>query len=200
MATAQVKPKRKSPTRWIIAAILLVIIYIQVQDQPFHLLPEENTTPAAPITELHPVVLAQKNRLVAKTRELGIKIIVTDGYRSHEEQDRLYEQGRSAPGDIVTQARGGQSMHNYGLAIDFALWNNEGQVIWDLEYDGNRNGKSDWMEVVAIAKDLGFQWGGDWASFPDYPHLQMDFGLSLRELQRGKRPPIESAPSLEALK
>ncbi len=57
-----------------------------------------------------------------------------------------------------------------------------------MEYDGNNNGKSDWMEVVEIAKDLGFSWGGDFTRFKDYPHLQMDFGLSIRDLQRGKRP------------
>lgn len=55
-----------------------------------------------------------------------------------------------------------------------------------MEYDGNDNGKSDWMEVVSIAKDLGFEWGGDWSGFKDYPHLQMTFGLSLRELQQVK--------------
>ncbi len=54
---------------------------------------------------------------------------------------------------------------------------------------GNDNGKSDWMEVVTIAKGLGFDWGrGLGRSSSDYPHLQMTFGLSLRELQQGKQP------------
>ncbi|GAE93461.1 endolysin [Gracilibacillus boraciitolerans JCM 21714] len=63
-------------------------------------------------------------------------------------------------------------------------------MIWDLEYDGNQNGQSDWMEVVEIAKLLGFSWGGgDFTRFSDYPHLQMDFGLSITELKwGGKRP------------
>ena len=87
-------------------------------------------------------------------------------------------------GDIVTNAKAGESLHNYGLAIDFALRLKDGSVIWDMEYDGNGNGKADWMEVVEIAKDLGFQWGGDWANFPDYPHLQIDFGLTIRDLKR----------------
>ncbi|MDR7245749.1 hypothetical protein J2W47_004872 [Priestia megaterium] len=42
-----------------------------------------------------------------------------------------------------------------------------------MEYDGNNNNKSDWMEVVAIAKNLGFEWGEDWQGFKDYPHFQM---------------------------
>ena len=105
------------------------------------------------------------------------------------EQDVLYQQGRSGDGQIVTNVKGGDSYHNYGLAIDFALRTSKGKVIWDLEYDGNHNGQSDWMEVVAIAKSLGFTWGGDWSRFKDYPHLEMDFGYSIKELKRGERPP-----------
>jgi peptidoglycan LD-endopeptidase CwlK len=41
---------------------------------------------------------------------------------------------------------------------------------------------------VEMAKALGFEWGGDWAQFKDYPHLQMNFGLTLADLQNGKRP------------
>ena len=141
------------------------------------------------ISQLHPAVAASRDRLVAESKEIGIRVVVTDGFRSTEEQNALYRKGRGDAGSIVTQVKGGQSYHNYGLAIDFALGIPGGKVIWDLEYDGNRNGKSDWMEVVEIAKRLGFTWGGDWAGFPDYPHLQMDFGYSIRELQLGWRPP-----------
>ncbi|NMO95194.1 M15 family metallopeptidase [Paenibacillus lemnae] len=197
------KVKRKKSTSWIVITAILAIFYIQLQDNVQDILPDlnlNNQQEALPVTDLHPAVLAQKNRLVAQTRELGIKIMITDGFRTHEEQDRLYQQGRTAVGQIVTHARGGESMHNYGLAIDFALRTDDGRVIWDLEHDGNRNGKSDWMEVVAIAKDLGFQWGGDWDHFPDYPHLQMDFGLTLRDLKRGERPPADAHETMEAMK
>ena len=105
------------------------------------------------------------------------------------EQDRLYEKGRTAGGNIVTYAKGGESYHNFGLAVDFALKTAEGDVIWDMKYDRNGNSRADWMEVVNIAKELGFEWGGDWPQFKDYPHLQMDFGLSIADLQNGARPP-----------
>ncbi len=140
---------------------------------------------------LHPTVQKAKERLIDLTKEKGINIIITDGHRSKEEQNALYEKGRSKSGDIVTHVKGGESYHNYGLAIDFALQLDNGEAIWDMEYDGNGNGKSDWMEVVAIAKDIGFEWGGDWSSFKDYPHLQMDFGYSIRELKYGDRPVAE---------
>ncbi|UNK19706.1 M15 family metallopeptidase [Paenibacillus sp. N3/727] len=194
------KVRRKKSTTIIIITILLAILYMQLSTSIPNILPDLDKEDAPPVTGIHPVVLDQKNKLVAKAREIGIKIIITDGYRSGEEQNRLYKQGRSTEGDIVTNAQAGESMHNYGLAIDFALQLKDGSVIWDMEYDGNGNGKSDWMEVVAIAKDLGFQWGGDWTNFPDYPHLQMDFGLTIRDLKRGKRPPVDSHEYLEALK
>ncbi|WP_081672929.1 M15 family metallopeptidase [Pontibacillus marinus] len=160
-----------------------------------------NTTSAPPPTKkeevplpksLHPAVQKAKERLIDLTKEKGINIVITDGHRSKEEQNALYEKGRSKSGDIVTHVKGGGSYHNYGLAIDFALKLDNGNVIWDMKHDGNGNGESDWMEVVAIAKDLGFEWGGDWSSFKDYPHLQMDFGFSIRELKYGDRPVVEN--------
>ncbi|WP_081867087.1 M15 family metallopeptidase [Halobacillus karajensis] len=141
---------------------------------------------------LHPTVKERKDELVERVREKGIQIVITEGHRSEEKQDALYAQGRSSEGEVVTHAKGGESYHNYGLAIDFALKAEGGNVIWDREYDGNGNGQSDWMETVEVAKELGFEWGGDWENFKDYPHLQMDFGLSIRELKRGKRPGDDS--------
>lgn len=148
-----------------------------------------NIGSSAPIpTELHPVVRERSNQLVQQAADKGIVIVITDDFRSAEDQDRLYEQGRTAAGSIVTHARGGESFHNFGLAIDFAIKTPSENVIWDMNYDGNQNGKSDWTEVVEIAKTLGFEWGGDWVQFKDYPHLQMNFGLTLADLQNGKRP------------
>ncbi|WP_257985079.1 M15 family metallopeptidase [Bacillus sp. T33-2] len=139
--------------------------------------------------ELHPVVAENRDILIQKAAKKGIQVIITDDFRSAAEQDELYEKGRSSAGAIVTHAKGGESYHNFGLAVDFAIMSKEGQALWDMEYDGNQNGKSDWREVVLIAKELGFEWGGDWKQFKDYPHLQMDFGLTINELQAGKRPP-----------
>lgn len=144
---------------------------------------------APPVVQLHPIVEAKKDELIAEAAKLGISILITDDFRSNQEQDSLYAQGRTSDGSIVTHARGGESYHNYGLAIDFALKTKQDEVVWDMEYDGNSNGQADWMEVVEIAKRLGFSWGGDWERFKDYPHLQMDFGYSIEELQRGYRPP-----------
>ncbi|MFZ7942888.1 MULTISPECIES: M15 family metallopeptidase [Bacillaceae] len=146
-------------------------------------------------TELHPIVQERSNELIQQAAKKGIVIVITDGFRSAEDQDRLYEKGRTSEGTIVTYAKGGQSYHNFGLAIDFALKTPSGNVVWDMQYDGNQNGKADWTEVVNMAKTLGFEWGGDWAKFKDYPHLEMNFGLSIADLQNGDRP---ADPSMTA--
>jgi peptidoglycan LD-endopeptidase CwlK len=139
-------------------------------------------------TELHPLVRERSNQLIQQAADKGIGMVITDDFRSAEDQDRLYEQGRTVAGNIVTHARGGESFHNFGLAIDFAIKTPSAEIIWDMQYDGNQNGIADWNEVVEMAKNLGFEWGGDWSQFKDYPHLQMNFGLTLADLQNGKRP------------
>lgn len=144
---------------------------------------------AARLSGLHPAVLAAATALIERSYAVGVPILITQGLRTIAEQDALYAQGRTRPGAIVTNARGGYSYHNYGLAVDFALLLPNGWgVSWDMNRDGNRNGSRDWLEVVQHAKTIGFEWGGDWTSFKDYPHMQMSFGLSLAELRAGRKP------------
>jgi peptidoglycan L-alanyl-D-glutamate endopeptidase CwlK len=137
---------------------------------------------------LHPIVGEKSNELLDKAEEIGIPIMISDGFRSVESQDVLYDKGRSMEGNIVTYARGGESFHNYGLAIDFVLENEDGSISYDLQRDLNGNGEADWFEVVRIGKDLGFLSGADWPGFKDYPHLEYTFGLSISDLQNGWRP------------
>ncbi|MEK4854773.1 M15 family metallopeptidase [Paenibacillus sp. FSL H7-0756] len=138
---------------------------------------------------LHPVLVAATVVLIERCYARGVPIIITQGLRTIAEQDALYAQGRTKPGSIVTNARGGYSYHNYGLAVDFALLLPDGSsVSWDMTRDGDKDAVADWAEVVQEAKALGFESGGDWTSFKDYPHLQMTFGLSLADLRAGRKP------------
>jgi len=103
---------------------------------------------------------------------------ITDGLRTIQEQNELYAQGRTKPGNIVTNARGGDSIHNYGLAIDVAF-----------QRDGKLSYSNDlYKKIVPIAKSLGMTWGGDWASFPDKPHFEYTNGLTLKQIKAGARP------------
>ncbi|WP_373231010.1 M15 family metallopeptidase [Cohnella sp.] len=192
VSSAQSSLRGKKRGKWLILTALIAMsaTYIWADARLLaRWIPIELFRDVPEVTQLHPVVKLNKDKLIEESKKIGIPIRITSDFRSSYEQDALYRQGREEEGAIVTHSKGGESYHNYGLAIDFVLQLQKGQVSWDIEYDGNGNGKSDWMEVVAIAKNLGFSWGGDWESFPDYPHLQMDFGYSIRDLQWGWRPP-----------
>ena len=107
--------------------------------------------------------------------------------RTFAEQDALYAQGRTKAGAKVTNAKGGQSYHNYGLAIDIVLLVDKDKngtyetASWDIKTDFDGDGKADWMEIVAIFKRYGFEAGIDW-KFVDAPHFQKTFGKSINEL------------------
>ena len=126
------------------------------------------------INTLHPLVRAKaKEFIIRAERELGIKLRVVSALRTWAEQDKLYAQGRTSPGNIVTKAKGGQSLHNFGLAIDVVEIKN-GKAIWN-----NPN----WNRVADLGKEIGFKWGGDWKSFKDKPHFEIRFGKSLAQLR-----------------
>lgn len=144
---------------------------------------------AARLNGLLPVVKAAAETLIDRCYKRGVPIVITQGLRTIAEQDALYAQGRTKPGAIVTNARGGYSFHNFGVAIDFALLMPDGKAVsWDMKRDGDKDGRADWYEVVDEAKALGFAWGGDWTSFKDYPHFEMTFGLTCAQYRAGKRP------------
>lgn len=125
------------------------------------------------IRSLHPSIQADVTAFINDLeKNHGIKARIYSGFRSIEDQNKLYAQGRTEPGKKVTNVKGGESFHNYGLAFDLveidggsALWNNPN---WDL--------------IGRVGKNYGFDWGGDWISFVDKPHFQRTFGYSTSEL------------------
>ncbi|OPH47640.1 hypothetical protein BC351_10650 [Paenibacillus ferrarius] len=140
----------------------------------------------ARISKLHPVVATKTRQLITAAFNEGINIVIVQGLRTFEEQAALYAQGRTTAGAIVTNARAGYSMHNYGVALDFCLLADDGiNVVWTV------NDK--WLRVGAIGKSLGFVWGGDWTyekeGIVDYPHFEMSFGLSINDLRNGAKLP-----------
>lgn len=87
---------------------------------------------------------------------------IISGTRTFEEQDRLFEQGRTTPGPIVTRARGGQSNHNFSIAWDVGIFTN-GRYLED----------SPLYELVgSVAKAQGLEWGGSWLTIQDKPHVE----------------------------
>lgn len=124
------------------------------------------------IQKLHPAIRKMTQDFLDKAKSEGIDLRLTFGIRTFEEQQALYDQGRSKPGKIVTKAKPGQSFHNYGLAIDVCPFEN-GKLNWDSKQ---------WSKIAEIGKSIGFQWGGDWQNFKDIPHFEYPKATSYRVL------------------
>lgn len=123
------------------------------------------------ITLLYPDVRVRYRRTASVMGEQYKPIFMTEGFRTSGRQGQLYLQGRSQPGPIVTHARVGDSLHEYGLALDIGF------------DDGTPFSEDDpWDDFGRIAKGFGFVWGGDWlGKRKDRPHLQLTYGLTLEE-------------------
>ncbi len=115
------------------------------------------------LDDLHPLFLPKARDFMDAAKLAGLDVLIYCTFRSRLEQDELYTHGRTAPGKIVTNARAGQSAHNYGLAFDgvpLVL----GKPAWDDHNDWNIYGR--------VAASVGLEWAGTWAKFKEMPHIQ----------------------------
>jgi len=129
------------------------------------------------IEDLHPVVQKKCRAFKAGCQAEGIDVLITSTYRDMESQAALYAQGRTAPGAIVTNAKPGQSFHNWRVAFDFVPIVN-GKAAWSDTKLFTRCGQ--------IAEGVGLEWAGRWKRFREFPHCQYTGGISLAEFQAGK--------------
>ncbi len=115
------------------------------------------------IATLLPQVQPLARALVQKAALSGICLKVICGFRTYAEQDALYAQGRTAPGNIVTKAKGGYSNHNFGIAFDVGV------------FEGNKylGDSPKYKAAGVIGTDLGLEWGGNWKTISDQPHFQL---------------------------
>ena len=129
--------------------------------------------PSRKIEDLHPDLQPLCKQFIEMCFQAGVDVFLTTTFRSKLEQDALYAQGRSKPGKIVTNARGGQSHHNRSmengtpasLAFDIALRGANG-LNWDTR-------TPQWKKAVQIGRSLGLECGADW-KMKDYPHFQLN--------------------------
>lgn len=108
---------------------------------------------------------------------IGIPVLIYSTLRDEESQNALYAQGRSLPGKIVTNAKGGDSFHQYGVAFDFVPLK-DGLPDW--------NNKEAYGKCGAVGRGLALEWGGDFKTFKDLPHMQDTLGFSVAEYKAGK--------------
>jgi peptidoglycan LD-endopeptidase CwlK len=130
--------------------------------------------------DIYPPLMALALKLLENCEARGVRYYVISGLRTHAEQDALYAQGRSTPGKIVTKARGGESFHNFGLALDFCRDANMTRAGLQPDWD-----KGSYHVLAEEAAKLGLEPGLYW-KFVDAPHVQLKIsahGLSLRTLQ-----------------
>ena len=107
-----------------------------------------------------------------KMAENGVPFMFTCTYRSQEEQDALFDQGRSKPGKVVTWTRA--SKHTSGRAFDIAILK-QGKPIWDIKADVNQDDIPDYQQAGEIGESVGLVWGGRFKP-PDYCHFQLKEG------------------------
>ncbi|WP_255493764.1 M15 family metallopeptidase [Myroides sp. WP-1] len=126
------------------------------------------------IQSLHPAIRMKATNFMkeANSESKNTLIRIAQGIRTFDEQNDLYAKGRTTEGSKVTNAKGGYSNHNFGLAFDIVGITN-GKVDYDL----------DWNSLSTMGKSHGFEWGGDWKKFKDKPHFQNMFGNSIQSLR-----------------
>jgi peptidoglycan L-alanyl-D-glutamate endopeptidase CwlK len=122
------------------------------------------------IATLHPRVRPYARALIEKAAGQGIVIKITSAMRTYAQQDKLFAQGRTEPGPIVTKVKGGFSNHNFGIAFDVTIFKGSDDPekaktpIWESPA---------YKAIGALGTELGLEWGGNWTSFKDEPHYQL---------------------------
>ncbi len=111
---------------------------------------------------------------LSRINSVGFDVKIISGTRSFAEQNELFKKGRFGnPGHIVTKARGGFSNHNFGIAWDIGLFDGGEYLTSSQAYE----------EAALSGKGDELVWGGDWQSFKDTPHYQLDTGLKISEVR-----------------
>ena len=136
------------------------------------------------LSDLHPVCKEKAEKFLKIAKDAGIDLLVTSTYRDNESQAALFAQGRTKPGLIVTNARPGQSWHNWRCAFDVVPIRN-GKPVWGITGpDGDL-----WRKVGELGESVGLEWAGRWTGkLREFAHFQYTGGLTLAQLQSGKVP------------
>ncbi len=128
--------------------------------------------------KLHPWLDYKLGLLLKECAKQGIYLIVTEGFRTKEYQDQLYAKGRTAPGKVVTNARGNSysSQHQWGIAFDIAI--NAVKHLYDPAIIKK-------VAKIAKSKKVGLSWGGDWKGIVDTPHFYLGkWGSTTKKLKQ----------------
>lgn len=133
------------------------------------------------LSDLTPQTRQRAQQFLDKCKSEGLDILIYCTYRSGEEQNELYAQGRTKPGSVVTNARAGESIHNHRGAFDFVPLV-AGKPAW-------KDSKL-YLKAGIIAESVGLEWAGRWkGSLRETAHCQYTGGLTLEQLKSGAKIP-----------
>ena len=121
---------------------------------------------------------ARQFMVAAKPFPYTVKIL--SGGRTYAQQDALYAQGRTKPGNRVTNAPAGSSNHNFGIAFDVGIF--DGKTYFTGSTPATNKPYLDLRKLTRPAV-LELDWGGDWKSIKDYPHYELHTGLTTKEVR-----------------
>jgi peptidoglycan L-alanyl-D-glutamate endopeptidase CwlK len=128
------------------------------------------------INDLEPQVASMCREFIEDCARQGITVIITSTYRSLEEQAALYAIGRTKPGNRVTNAKPGQSSHQYRIAFDFVpLIHNK--AVW--------NNSELFTQCGEIGEKVGLEWSGRWLTYRESAHFEFKGGHNLAYFQKG---------------
>ncbi|MBR9672299.1 peptidase M15 [Bacillus cereus] len=115
----------------------------------------------------------------------GIEVLIYETIRTVEQQREYVRKGAS------------QTMRSYhlvGQALDFVPIQSNGTEDW------NGYNKEPWASAIRYAKQIGFEWGGDWKGFVDSPHLQYNYkGYGTDTFGKGAQNVVTPPPSNDSV-
>ena len=94
-------------------------------------------------------------------KESPLDFSITEGLRTKERQQQLFNEGKSQTM---------RSRHLTGHAVDIAVLV-DGKITWEFP---KYQIVADHIKVVAQKLSIPIVWGGDWTSFKDGPHFELD--------------------------
>ena len=130
------------------------------------------------LDDLIPPAKERVERFLSLCKDEGIDLLVTSTYRDNESQQALYEQGRTTAGKVVTNAKAGDSWHNWRCAVDVVPMVN-GKPNWDGLHPV-------WDQIGTLGEQAGLECAGRWRTFKELAHFQYTGGLTLTDLKNGK--------------
>lgn len=151
------------------------------------------------LRDLHRDVAVLCGDWLRRCNARGVGVLIYCTRRSALEQSRLYAQGRTAPGVIVTNAKAGESFHQYGLAWDAVPLAYSAPDVPKLDWSPFTTKENEplfrstgniqlldwrWRVLVEAGDAIGLEWAGRWQAFTEYVHWQFTGGMTINDLKR----------------